>query len=87
MGDPIAMLKAAIATSATGFAAIIDGAMDIRTIGGTKNSAAFAVLTVKSRRMVISTCSDPGCDCLVKVLAENYPDVRIVAVSVQVAHG
>jgi len=76
-------LSQRLATSATGYSAVIDGILDIRTVTETPNAAALNALFAKGFR-VASNCNDRDCDCMVKALARILPDVKIVAVSVQV---
>ena len=80
-------LKSSLATSATGWGAVINGTLDIRTVTETCNGAALNAIYVKGVR-VISNCTDPDCDCMVKVLAEMFPDIRIVRIKAEVQpHG
>jgi hypothetical protein len=71
-----------LATSATGYGAIIDGILNICTVTDTANAAALNALYFRGFQ-VQSTCRDRDCDCIVKTLARLAPDVRIVPVSVQ----
>jgi hypothetical protein len=79
-----ATLSHLLATSATGYGAVIDGILDIRTVTEAPNGAALNALYVKGFR-ITSSCQDQDCNCMVKILARLAPDVRLVAVSVQVA--
>ena len=79
----IAPLTHRLATTASGFGAVIDGILDIRTVTEGANGAALNALHVKGFR-VVSTCQDRDCDCMVKLLAQFAPDVQLVRVAVQV---
>jgi len=72
-----------LATSGTGWAAVINGTMDVRTISDGKNTAALSAMHACGFG-VISTCSDPDCDCMVNVLDQHRPDVKLVRVRVEV---
>lgn len=72
-----------LATTATGFGAVIDGILDIRTVTDGRNAAALNALFVKGTN-VKSNCTDRDCTCLVELLGRLHPDVQIVAVAVQV---
>lgn len=72
-----------LATTATGFGAVIDGILDIRTVTEAPNVAALNALHAKGFR-ILSNCQDRDCTCLVDLLAKLAPDVRLVPVSVQV---
>lgn len=78
-------LATRLATTGTGFAAVIDGILDVRTISDTANDAAMNALLIKGT-MAFATCTDPACDCVVKGLAKLMPSAKIVAVRVEVAH-
>ena len=75
-------LAATMATQTTGYIAIIDGVMNPATFHMHMSAAARAALIVKLQKYVVSTCADPDCDCLVNLLAEKFPDVKIVPVDV-----
>ncbi len=72
-----------LATSATGYGAVIDGILDIRTVTDGPNGAALNALFVKGVN-VVSNCIDRDCTCMVELLGRLHPDVKIVAVAVQV---
>lgn len=72
-----------LATSATGWAAVINGTMDVRTISDGKNTAALNAMHACGFG-VMTTCADPDCDCMVAVLAQHRPDVKLVRVQVEV---
>ena len=71
-----------MATSCTGYGAVIDGVLDIRTVTETKNMAAVNALFMCGFG-VATTCHDPDCDCKVKILEVMRPDVNLVPVKVQ----
>lgn len=77
-----AALAQRLASSATGYGAVIDGGLNIRTVGETANMAALNALLVTGIR-VSSTCRDPECDCIVRLAADLRPSVKVVAVSVE----
>ena len=74
---------ARLATSATGYGAVIDGVLNIRTVTETPNAAALNALFLAGYR-VLSNCTDTDCDCKVRLLAKVRPDIRIVSVAVEV---
>lgn len=76
-------LAARLATTATGYGAVIDGILNIRTVTDGRNMAALNALVLSGHR-VLSICHDPDCDCMVKALARIEPSVKIVPVNVQV---
>jgi hypothetical protein len=78
----MADLKELMATSATGYGAVIDGILNIRTVTDTANAAAFNALYL-SGVAVLSNCNDPDCTCKLDVLARIRPDIKIVPVSVR----
>lgn len=79
-------LAARLATTATGYGAVIDGVLNIRTVTETANLAAFNALIVCGYG-VRTSCLDPDCDCKVRLLAQVLPAVQIVPVAVEVRHG
>ena len=80
-----AALMGQIATSATGWGAVIGGVLDIRTVNDGRNSAAWMALRVQGFELA-TTCTDPYCDCMVRLLAQLKPDTQLVPVTVQVAN-
>lgn len=78
-------LKATMATQTTGYIAVIDGVMNPMTFSVVRKRTALAAMIIKTGMMVMSTCDDESCDCEVKVLAEKFPDVKIVPVEVRLA--
>jgi hypothetical protein len=75
-----------LATTATGWGAVIDGVLNIRTVSDTVNAAALNALFVGGYR-ILSTCADTDCDCMVQVLGRLMPQVRLVRVKVEVENG
>ena len=80
----IRSLTSRLASSATGFGAVIDGVLNIRTITDSANMAALNALYL-TRIRVYSNCSDRDCDCKLRLLAQLRPDIRIVRVAVEVS--
>lgn len=76
-------LKSSLAISATGWGAVINGTLDIRTITDEKKAAAHRALCIATGTIVLSTCADPDCDCLIEILAEKFPAVKLVQVRVE----
>ncbi|WP_333826897.1 hypothetical protein [Pararhodobacter sp.] len=81
-----AALADRMARTAHGHAAVIDGILNIRTVTDTRNAAALNALFITGTR-IIPTCQDPECDCIVRLLAQMRPDIKIVAVSLEVNNG
>jgi len=74
-----------LATTATGYGAVIGGILDVRTIMDSKNGAALNAIYATGRR-VLSNCTDPDCDCKLTLLAQLEPSIRIVPVKIEVSH-
>lgn len=70
--------------TATGWAAVIDGVLNIRTVSHTANAAAVNALYVGGFR-ILSNCTDSDCDCMVRALSSLMPKAKLVRVSVEVA--
>lgn len=81
MADLAASLSQRLASTATGYAAVIDGILNVRTVTETRNMAAFNAMWVQGLQ-VVSTCQDVDCDCMVKLLSQLRPGTKIVAVQV-----
>lgn len=79
----ISPLTEAMATSATGYAAVIDGVLDIRTVSDGPNTAIRIALGTLGT-YTVGGCRNPGCDCMVKLLPKLTDRVKIVPVSVTV---
>lgn len=75
-----------LATSATGYGAVIDGVLNIRTVTDTMNAAALNALYVCGFQ-VLTGCGDADCDCMVKAAAKLIPHAKIVPVKIEVNHG
>lgn len=86
MADPLAEIKAALSAKAEGYAAVIDGVLNVRTVADTRNGAAVNAAYICGYR-VLQTCADPACDCLVRLLQSVRPDIRVVNVTVGVRDG
>lgn len=84
--NDISSLTERMATTATGWAAVIDGVLDARTVTIDKRGAAINAFLAKGV-MVIATCRDDTCECMVEKLSERFPDIKLVRVTVGVAHG
>jgi hypothetical protein len=79
-------LAKSIATKATGYAAVINGALDVNTISVSRRLAAMKGLTIVGVHPLVVThtdCQDPGCDCLEKWLGDAHGG-RIVSIKVEV---
>jgi hypothetical protein len=74
-------LMEAMATSATGYAAVIDGVLDIRTVTVGPNGAAINALYTLGVGIGMG-CQDPLCDCLIEIIPRVTDRIEIVAVSV-----
>ena len=73
-----------LATSATGWAAVVDGVLNVRTVTETRNMAALNAIAVSGFR-VVAVCQDPECDCMVKLMDKVLPGrVQLVPVAVRV---
>lgn len=77
-------LQELMATTATGWAAVIGGVLNVRTVTDTANACALNALYAGGFP-VLATCQDPGCDCLVKLMKQLMPDAQLVQVAVKVA--
>lgn len=75
-------LTEAMATSATGYAAVIDGVLDIRTTSDNLKGATIYALRGLGYVILVG-CPDPECDCILRNLPPELKDrIEIVAVSV-----
>jgi len=79
-------LTARMALSGHGYAAVIDGILDIRTAYDTPNKAARLAFGIVGMQ-IISNCRDPECECMVTALTILRPDIKIVPVSLEVIDG
>jgi len=82
----ISALTDLLATSATGWGAVIDGVLNIRTVTDTANAAAVNALYLSGIN-VLSNCRDSDCDCMVNVLAKMRPEIKLVRVKMEVCDG
>lgn len=85
MADLTASLAQRLATSATGYAAVTDGVLDLRTVAPDQNSTAYLAIGLAGMR-ILSNCRDPGCDCRVRLMERLLPESKIVTVSVEVTN-
>lgn len=84
----IESLTESIATTATGYAAIINGALDMTTASDSRRLAAMKGMTkagVPPSVVLFVACDDDACDCMEKKLCETFPGSRIVSVKVEVS--
>lgn len=86
MADILDQMKAALSTTAAGYAAVIDGVLNIATVSDTENAAAFKAAVMQGI-FLVGTCNDPTCDCIARGLERIRPNTRIVAVKVEVGNG
>lgn len=82
----MADLAASLATSAMGYAAVIDGVLNIRTVSESENAAALNAIYALGYRLS-TTCVNPDCNCMVQALAQIAPGARIVPVTAGVCDG
>lgn len=75
-------LHSLMARTATGYAGVIDGVLDIRTVTDTRKGAAISSLLALGF-MPVPICPDPDCDCLDRNLHKITDRVTLVPVSVQ----
>lgn len=66
--------------SATGFACVYEGLLDVRTVADTGRAAAIRGMMM--RNVLVIPCPDEACDCAVKA-AETF-GLRIVPVTIEV---
>lgn len=76
-------LAAMLASTSSGFGAVIDGVLNVQTVPDSCNRAALNALFITGYR-VLSNCQDPDCDCFVRTLSALRPDVKILPVTVSV---
>ena len=75
-------LTARLAKSASGYAAVIGGVLNARTVADSQKAAAMSAFFAMGYAPV-DPCLDPDCDCTVRLLAHHFPDVRIVQVRIE----
>lgn len=78
-------IKTKMQTQGNGFCAVIDGVLNPMTFSVTKNRAAQGALMLLKRALVLTTCTDEDCECMVEVLAREFPTAKIVRVNLTVA--
>lgn len=83
MADALEQMKAALSTKAQGYAAVIDGVLNILKVSETENAAAFKA-AMMSGIFMVGNCNDSACDCIARGLERLRPNIRIVAVQVGV---
>ena len=81
-----AKLANLMSSSATGFAVVIDGILNIDTVSESPNIAAFIALPRSGHGLVamIAGCQDTDCDCRVKLMGQLMPTAKVVSVAIQV---
>ncbi|SDX96736.1 hypothetical protein [Roseicitreum antarcticum] len=79
-----ASLTERMALSAHGYAAVIDGIMNVRTVSSSPNFAALNALYLTGK-ILAGGCRDPECDCMVNFMKKVSPNIKIVPVSVHSA--
>lgn len=72
-----------MSTSATGWAAVINGVLDARTVSDSKNMSALYALRCSGHNLM-NPCGDTDCDCNVKVLAGMAPRIKLVPIKIEV---
>jgi hypothetical protein len=80
-------LAKSIATTATGYAAIINGALAANTVSETRQAAAakgLAASGVPAFVVMMMTCNEEGCDCIVKAFEGHASGGRIASVKIEV---
>lgn len=78
-----AALKAQMALSGAGYAAVIEGVLNVRTVSDGPNMSAYFALVFTGFN-VRGPCRDSDCDCWVQALMQLRPDIKLVPVEVQV---
>jgi hypothetical protein len=67
----------------TGYGAVIDGILNIRTVTDTQNHAAYNALYIHGY-IPDGMCDKPECDCIVVMMQKVLPNIKIVPVTVRV---
>lgn len=86
MADILDQMKAALATKAEGYAAVIDGVLNLATVSDTQNAAAVKAAVMQGI-FLAGACNDPACDCMARGFERIRTNTRIVAVKVEVGNG
>lgn len=86
MNGGIDRIKERLATSSTGYAAVIDGVMTIGTAVETPNWTALNAL-YRVGISIPAACTDPECNCYVRILRIMRPDISIVSVKMEICNG
>ncbi len=82
----MAELNARMLSSASGYAAVIGGVLNIRTVSEEPSHAALKAIYALGHRLV-SVCQDPNCRCMEQLLMKLSPGAHVVRVNVEVDHG
>jgi hypothetical protein len=80
-------LTKSIATTATGYAAVINGVLDVATTSSSRKSAAMNGLIssgLPHLAVILMDCGNDNCDCLAKTFEAEVAGGRIVQVKVEV---
>jgi len=78
-----AALSAQMALSGAGYAAVINGVLNVRTVSDGPNLSAYFALVFTGYK-VTGMCHDADCDCWVQAMMKLRPDIKLVPVEVQV---
>lgn len=84
MLDAMQSITANLAKQGSGYAAIIDGVLNVRTVSDSEKGTALNALWAVGF-YVQGNCQDPDCDCTIRLLQKARPDIRIVPVNVGVS--
>lgn len=82
--EQISMLASRLAKTATGYAAVIDNVLNVKTVADTEKAAALNAIYA-TRASLAMICQDPDCGCIQRLVAQHFPQVRIVTVKVEVS--
>lgn len=72
-----------LASSATGYAVVKDGVLDVRTVTDTPGDSARVGFSLNGY-VIHTNCTDPDCDCSVRIMPEVMPSAKVVRVKVEV---
>jgi hypothetical protein len=81
-------LTKSMATTATGYAAVLNGVLDATTTSASRKSAAMKALVasgVPAFAVMLLGCDKDGCDCVEKAFVAEVDGGRIVPVKVEVS--
>lgn len=82
MADAVQNLKADMATSAVGYAVVVDGVLNVNTVSESEVKAAQFELI--GRGFLFIPCDKPDCRCIVCMMEKTIPGAKIVTVVVAV---